>query len=45
MLEAKRRVTRLERSCSFEDFGLSYARTLAAWRGAFLAQRWRGARG
>jgi cyclopropane-fatty-acyl-phospholipid synthase len=38
MLEAKRRVTDLN-LVYFEDFGLSYARTLAAWRKRFLAQR------
>ena len=38
MLEAKRRVTDLN-LMQFEDFGLSYARTLEAWRKRFLAQR------
>ena len=38
MLEAKRRVTDLN-LVHFEDFGLSYARTLEAWRQRFLAQR------
>jgi cyclopropane-fatty-acyl-phospholipid synthase len=38
MLEAKRRVTDLN-LVHFQDFGLSYARTLEAWRQRFLAQR------
>jgi cyclopropane-fatty-acyl-phospholipid synthase len=38
MLEAKRRVTDLN-LVHFQDFGLSYARTLEAWRKRFLAQR------
>ncbi|MGA2397978.1 MAG: cyclopropane-fatty-acyl-phospholipid synthase family protein [Steroidobacteraceae bacterium] len=38
MLEAKRRVTDLNLT-HFEDFGLSYARTLEVWRKRFLAQR------
>jgi cyclopropane-fatty-acyl-phospholipid synthase len=38
MLEAKRRVTDLN-LVHLEDFGLSYARTLEAWRKRFLAQR------
>jgi cyclopropane-fatty-acyl-phospholipid synthase len=38
MLEAKRRVTDLN-LVHFEDFGLSYARTLEVWRRRFLAQR------
>lgn len=38
MLEAKRRVTDLNLIC-FQDFGLSYARTLEVWRKRFLAQR------
>jgi len=38
MLEAKRRVTDLN-LVHFEDFGLSYARTLETWRKRFLAQR------
>lgn len=38
MLEAKRRVTALN-LVHFEDFGLSYARTLEVWRERFLAKR------
>jgi cyclopropane-fatty-acyl-phospholipid synthase len=38
MLEAKRRVTDLN-LVHFEDFALSYARTLEVWRKRFLAQR------
>jgi cyclopropane-fatty-acyl-phospholipid synthase len=38
MLEAKRRVTDLN-LVQFEDFGLSYARTLEVWRKRFVAQR------
>jgi cyclopropane-fatty-acyl-phospholipid synthase len=38
MLEAKRRVTDLN-LVHFEDFGLSYARTLEEWRKRFLAER------
>lgn len=38
MLEAKRRVTDLN-LIRFQDFGLSYARTLEVWRKRFLARR------
>jgi cyclopropane-fatty-acyl-phospholipid synthase len=38
MLESKRRVTDLN-LVHFQDFGLSYARTLEVWRKRFLAQR------
>ena len=38
MIEAKRRVTDLNLT-RFQDFGLSYARTLEVWRKRFLAQR------